>query len=74
MAFGKLLRKDLEVCAELSLVGDPQQLLGRLHETEYTQVRFRLIQRNYITMMNISGCNSSIIPALDICTKGYFLK
>ena len=40
VAFGKLLRKDLEVCAELSLVGHPQQLLGRLHETEYTQVIF----------------------------------
>jgi mitogen-activated protein kinase kinase kinase 4 len=39
IAFSKLLRKDLEVSAEFSMTGSPDELLIKLKEKEYVQVR-----------------------------------
>ena len=39
IAFSKLLRKDLEVSAEFSMIGSPDELLIKLQEKEYVQVR-----------------------------------
>ena len=43
ISFAKLLRKDLEVCAEFSLTQNPLRLVGdelleKLHETGHVQV------------------------------------
>ena len=47
ISFAKLLRKDLEVSAEFSIIGSIAEVLTRLQETDHVQVRiYHVVNQN----------------------------